>query len=608
MILLEVSTEAGRKIGGIYTVLRSKAPHIKAKLGDDYFLIGMYDEKCDSDVKFCDPPKELRSLIEQLEKEESIQVKFGRWIYGDDAQLLLINMRGLLSRKVHYIDNGMDKVDSFVNYYKFLLWKHFSVDSLMDNSWDISESIAFGVAAGKLIEKILPVLKKRDPKVVCHFHEWLTGPGLLYCKMSNLAVGTVFTTHATILGRTLSSHGRDVYAEAANSKVMVNQSDAYHYHIEAKHQIEQQSALKSNVFTTVSDTVGIEVKYIHGRSADVVTLNGMDFGEKKAKNGKKKLLSYVRNELMQFIEAYFVPYYNINMRNCKIIYISGRYEYTNKGFDIFVDSLAKLNEILKRSNYRGSVVGVIFSPSSISGPRDNLIKNYLLADKMSEVLQEVGVKDYFDTIGSTITAIDSVEDEQIKHELNTMKKGFRKDGDLPPINAFNLSYGNDSLINHCYSKGLMNREEDPVKIIFYPTYVNPNDGLLNMEYYTLLEGTDIGIFPSRYEPFGYTPVEAGLTNNISITSDTTGFGRYIETRLGDRENIERGVIVLKMFQQETDKVNTRLAGLLNELLMLNPKEFSLLQADANKVVRLCDWKDLVKNYFKAYDMALGKKG
>ncbi len=606
MLLLEVSTEAGRKIGGIYTVLRSKSPHVVKRQKDKYFLIGMYDERCDVDVKYEEVPKQFAKPIKDLMASTGIDVKYGRWVYGKNAPVFLINYKPLLNKEVVSIIEGVEKHDTFQNYHKFLLWKHFAVDSLMDSSWDLTESITWGICAGKLIEALLPTFKEIDRDVVCHFHEWLTGPALLYLKMNKVNLATVFTTHATVLGRSMSSAGRDVYLEAMSNDKGVNTSEAYRYKVEAKHFIERACAHNADVFTTVSETTAIEVEYILEKKPDVITLNGMDFEKDNNNTEKKHLKEYVANELRQFLESYFLPYYSIDLSRVTIAYISGRYEFLNKGFDIFIEGLAKLNERLKAENYPGVVFGLIFSPSAIKGPRQSVINNYLLLDKMGELLESIGINDLYTNYGSTLKAIDSVKDEELKHELLTMKKGFRKDADLPPVNVYELHYSSDIILNRCAEKKLLNSQEDRVKILFYPTYVNTNDGVLNMDYYTLLRGTDIGIFPSRYEPFGYTPVEAGMAKNVAITSDMTGFGRFINSKLGDCENIEHGVIVLKMLQRDQESVTSKLADILHEIITLEPKKFLQLKEDANVVVKLCDWKELIKNYFIAYELALKK--
>ena len=605
--LIEISSEAGRKVGGIYTVLRSKAPVLHKKFGDGYLLISFLDEKCSEDVKFTEPPERLRAIFDEL-ANEGIHCMYGKWIYGDNANVICLSAKGAGERPIDYTEGGVAKRDTGVNYFKYLLWKNYGIDSLMAKSWDFDENVVWGWGVNRLLEKIF-ASRYFDPKgTVLQFHEWIAGSALLFAKTAGLKVPTVFTTHATVLGRTLASSGVDVYAEAAKAKEPVSLNIAYNNRVEGKHQLELAAAREASVFTAVSESVALEAAYILGRKPDIITINGIDYSKSKWKDKRDKekhdLSQYARNELLQVLEACFISYYTQRYDDALLIYISGRYEFNNKGFDIFMQGVGKLNDRLKkRKGYCKRVFAMIFAPTAVKGPKVSILKNYLYLDKISEVLgqmPEIRGKPYV----NLQTSMSRLSDEK-RRDIEIMMKDLVKDGPVPHINCYDLVDGNDAIIKTCVQVGLDNQEDDVVKVIFYPTYAKPNDGLMNLNYYDVISAMDVGIFPSRYEPFGYTPVEAAMEMSIAVTSDTSGFGKFI---LKSAKGGQKGVKVLHLAGKSTAAAADELAGELERIYGLAPKKLDAEKTAAYKAMALLDWNKLVANYYKAYGMAMQKAG
>lgn len=599
--LIEISSEAGRKIGGIYTVIRSKAAHLHRKFGDKYLLIGMLDEKCNEDIKWEEPTGKLREIFAELERE-GVRCKCGTWIYGDNSRIISVDAKAAGEKVVEFVnEKGLQK-DRQANYFKYILWKQFGIDSLMEKSWDFTENVVWGGGVGMLIEKLFSKGVFSEKETVMQFHEWIAGPALLYCKIKGVKAGTVFTTHATVLGRTLSSAGVDVYGDSLRADGPISLNVAYANRVEGKHQLEAAAARECTIFTTVSETVADEVKYILGRKADVVTVNGIEFGEEKNEKDTLDLSEYARTELRQFLEACFVSYYQQRYDDALFVYISGRYEFTNKGFDIFIDAMGRLNGKLKKSKKNTRrVFAFIFAPSSVKGPKISIIKNYLLMDKISEVLERVPELRGL----SYVNVQDAISKLQgsVKLDLENMARGFVKDGEKPHINCYDLSYLNDSIIQACVASGLDNCKENVVKAIFYPTYMKPNDGLMDLNYYDIISAMDVGVFPSRYEPFGYTPVETAVKMGIAVTSDMTGFGRHIMKKAKSRDS---GVVVLRMVGRTKEQAAQELANELERIYCLTPQKLEAQKINAYRMMRYVDWKSLVKNYYRAYEMALDK--
>ncbi|MCX6769387.1 MAG: glycogen/starch synthase [Candidatus Micrarchaeota archaeon] len=600
--VIEVSSEAGRKIGGIYTVLRSKAKYLHKEFGNKYLLIGMLDEKCGEDIAFESPPSEIAKIFSKLEAE-GINCKYGKWKYGDNAQIISVDARQAGEKTVEYVNGALQR-DTQKNYLKFLLWKNFGVDSLMEKSWDFDENIVWCFGVGRLLEEIFLANLYDTKSTVLQCHEWIAGAALLYCKIRVPEVASVFTTHATVLGRTLASAGVDVYGVASSAKEPISTNAAYANRVEGKHQLEAAAARECTVFTTVSETVAQEVKYILGRAADIVTVNGIEYEAKKMDSQEMRVLSqHARRELCQLLEACFISYYEQRYDDALFTYISGRYEFTNKGFDLYIEALGKLNAKLRKSSKNARrVFAFVCAPSSVRGPKISIIKNYLLLDKIGdilEVLPELHGKPYINMQSSL-----SLLSGEIRADIENMAKGFIKDGDRPHINCYDLTYANDAIINACVKAGLTNSKDDVVKVIFYPTYMKPNDGLMNLNYYDVISAMDVGVFPSRYEPFGYTPVEAASVEDIAITSDMTGFGRFI------MKKAEKGcgVDVIRMAGRSASQSSDELADRLEEYYRMTPEKLESAKRSAYRMMKHVDWGALVRNYYSAYELALEKKG
>ncbi|MCX8163381.1 MAG: hypothetical protein N3D10_02385 [Candidatus Micrarchaeota archaeon] len=604
LVVFEISSEVARKIGGIYTVIKTKSSYIQKYYPNSYYYIGFYDERCTQEVKLLSPPSYLKKIFDEL-AQHGIYCYYGLWLYAENAPTILVDAKQFSSKLVEYTDdNGTNRHDIQLNYIKYQLWRYFTIDSLMEKSWDFSENVAWGWAVGILLEKILNSEEFKTKKVVGQFHEWITGAALLYCKLKNLPIACVFTTHATVLGRTLSATGVDVLSLATTSVTPIELSKAYELRVEGKHQLEVQAAKKADVFTCVSDVVGQEARYILGLYPDKITINGIDLENSIHESEIKNLANYVRAELLQLAEGVFLPYFTARYDNALLVFISGRYEFKNKGFDIFLKGLSYANKEIRTKGTKKDkqIIAFVFTPSSISGPKVSVIKNYLLIDKISEILDalpKISPKKHYPNI---IERVENTKNENLYYDLKAMLKNFVKESKDPPISLFDLNYPNDQIILTCLKEGLNNSSSNPVKVLFYPTYLNPNDGLINMNYSDVIAGMDVGVFPSRYEPFGYTPLEAALKCNIAVSTNWAGFGRYL---LSSKLYNEKAIKILNLNQSD-EKIAQDLGNFFIDLYYSEPEELFKRKEEAFKMTKLFDWAELVKNYVQAYNLAVEK--
>ena len=457
--LFEVSWEVCNKVGGIYTVIATKSLYLKEKLQRHHILVGP-DVWMDTDANpdFIEDPVLFRPW-KAAAAAEGIRVRIGRWNVPGKPVAILVDFRQYLTKQ-----------DAILAEY----WKRFGVDSLTGN-WDYKENALFGYAAGKVIESFYKFNLSSSDRVAAQFHEWQTGAGLLYLKASKLPIATVFTTHATVVGRCLAGNNLPLYdrLDSFDADVMARE-----FNVTARHSLEKMSALNADIFTTVSDITARECRRFLGRPVDIVTPNGFEnsFTPSTVEefNTLRKLARKRLSEVAAAMSGAPVP------ENSIILGIGGRYEYRNKGLDVFLDALDKVN----RSEYSGPPVhAFIMIPSGHNGPDKRLLAK----------MEGNGEEDYV---------------TRVSHVL------MDQEGDI--------------LTRRMSELGLVNGPSDKVKVYFIPSYLNGSDGIFNMKYYDLLVGLDLGVFPSYYEPWGYTPLESLAFSLPTLTTTLAGFGTWVE--------------------------------------------------------------------------------
>ncbi len=597
--VFEISSEAGRKVGGIYTVLKTKSGEMVRKFADRYFLVGYYDTHSARDEFTEHPvPEEFAPLIQELH-DRGIDVRYGRWSEGNNAQIFLVDGWKHSSDTVQ-VPFGSGK-DSRLNLLKYQLWKTYGIDSLFISS-DFNESVVWANAVGMLIEGLVKLPHFKGEKIVCHAHEWIAGPALLHLKSQKVPVATVFTTHATVLGRSLTSSGVNLMklvGEGLKKGEVISPQEAYRYKLEGKHQMEVTCAREADIFTTVSNTVALEVQYVLGRKPDVVTLNGIDLESVISPGNDATRTS--RGEIDNFVEAMFLPHYEIKPGNCIYTYLAGRYEFENKGIDLFIDALGQTNRRAKELPDGKTLVAFLFVPSNATEPVEQLTENMLIIDRVKEILIEAGEKNY-----DVVEILEKQRGNKKFASIAKLYNGLRKTQDGPQLCAMKLNYFGDSILNRIKQNNLLNRKEDKVKVIFYPTYLKPGDGVLNMEYYDVMAGCDMGVFPSRYEPWGYTPVEAAALLTLAVTSEAAGFGKFILNQYGSTQG--RGIKVVLTEGKKDEEIVSQLSDILVSVATMPPTELAALKQDAQDMIQVCDWKTQIRNYLLAYELAIKSLG
>ena len=531
--LFEVSWEVCNKVGGIYTVISTKALHQKEQLGRHHIMIGpdvwMHTA---GNPDFLEDPALYRAWKTKA-AEEGIRVRTGRWNVPGRPMAILVDYKQFLTRQ-----------DAILGDY----WRRFGVDSLTGN-WDYKESALFGYAAGRVIESFYKFNLYSTDRVVAQFHEWQTGAGLLYIKGAGIPVATVFTTHATMIGRCICGNNLPLYKnlEGYNGDEM-----ARRFGVVARHSLEKMSALNADVFTTVSSITARECKQVHGRPVDIVTPNGFEnsFTPASDKEWEEKRAA-ARARLIGIASAMSgteVP------ENAVLVGIGGRYEYRNKGIDVFIDALAKLRD----ADLGGRELhAFIMIPSGHNGP------DRALMQKLA-----TGQGDYTTQVSHAL----------MDPEWDTVTRRFDE-------------------------VGLKNFPKDRVKVYFIPSYLNGSDGIFNMTYYDLLVGLDATLFPSYYEPWGYTPLESLAFRVPTLTTSLAGFGQWVRDHYGKDHP---GIAVVDRDDDNYFEVVDAVAARMCEIASLDKEGRARYSASARDVADIALWDNQIKYYNEAYSTAIGK--
>jgi len=545
--LFEVSWEVCNKIGGIHTVVSTKAKSLVDRLNDKYITIGPdVWKETHGNPEFVEDKYLFRAWRKQANKN-GLYFRVGRWNVPGQPVAVLVDFTPLFAEKNKIFGN---------------LWEKFGLNSL-DAQWDFTEPVMFGYAAGQIIESFYNFHLSEYDRIVAHFHDWMTASGILYLSEKVSQVGTLFTTHGTTLARAMANKGMPLNLD---DKELNPGSIAHDLGIVARHELEALGAKKADAFTTVSQPTANECKVFLGKGVDLLTPNGFEstFVPEGPEFAEKR--STARNQLIKVAQGLLnqpIP------QNAFLVGISGRYEMKNKGIDLFIDALGKLNNNDKLNN---TVVAFITVPAAQTGARPEVIKRIENPDFSNPVSHEF-----------------------VSHLL--------------------VDESSDEILKRIASAKLTNSPSDKVKVVFVPSYLTGNDGVVNLGYFDALIGLDLTAYPSYYEPWGYTPMESLAFRVPTITTSLTGFGDWVKTnfpKIGkavgiiERTNGNNQVyaskmteLMLKTFSGKDAGVLTDKADNYNALVHKNQLDS---RNEASKIAAKALWNSQIENYFGAFNI------
>ena len=534
--IFEASWEVCNKVGGIYTVLSTRAKTLQDTNKDKIIFIGP-DFWKETACPYFQEEKALFADWQWEAKEQGISVRVGRWDIPGKPIAILVDFNPYFAKK---------------NEIYTWLWESYQVDSLHAYG-DYDEASMFSYAAALVVESFYRHYLDASKKVVFHANEWMCGLGALYINQRVPEIATIFTTHATSIGRSIAGNQKPLYDYlfAYNGDQM-----ACELNMQSKHSIEKQTAHHVDCFTTVSDITARECVELLDKPVDVVLPNGFEntFVPKMPAFTRKRNLA--RRKMLDVANALLGE--NLS-DDTLIVSTSGRYEFRNKGIDVFVEAM---NRLLRDRDLKKKVLAFIVVPGWVGEPRQDL-------------KERLASRQQYDT---------PLEVPQVTHWLHNM--------------------GHDNVLNMMKFYDMHNRREDNVKVIFLPCYLDGKDGILNLSYYDVVLGNDLCIYPSYYEPWGYTPLEAVAFKVPCITTDLAGFGLWANKVFGHAGEIQDGVKVI----HRTDYNYSEVADIIKDTVAfysgLSQKEIEACRKNAEALSKKALWSEFIQYYNEAYDFAL----
>lgn len=535
--IFESSWEVCNKVGGIYTVLSTRAKTLQNVFPDRIFFIGPDVWLGKENPLFTEDEKMLLAWHKHATEKDGLKIRIGRWNIPGHPIAILVDFTPFYEQKNDIYTQA---------------WIDYQVDSLHAYG-DYDEASMFSYAAGKVVESYYRYNLQASDKVIYQAHEWMTGLGALYIQKHVPEIATIFTTHATSIGRSIAGNNKPLYDYlfAYNGDQM-----AQELNMESKHSIEKQTAHHVDCFTTVSEITNHECSELLDKSADVVLMNGFedDFVPKGTLFAKKR--KHARETLLNMANKLMGIHLTDDMM---IIGTSGRYEFKNKGINVYLEAL---NRLTRDKNLKKEVLAFIYVPGWVGEAREDL-RERLDSDK-----------DY-DT---------PLECPFITHWLHNMSH----DQVLDMLKYLNMSNGADT----------------KVKVVFVPCYLDGKDGILKELYYDLLIGMDLSVYPSYYEPWGYTPLESIAFKVPTITTDLAGFGLWVNSLKGGSSTLKDGVKVIHRADYNYSEVADVIKDTISEFSTLTDTEINKIRKNAANIAEKALWKHFIQYYYEAYDVAL----
>ena len=539
--VFESSWEVCNKVGGIYTVLSTRAKTLVEQLDDHLLFIGPDFWRGKDNPLFTEDNAMWAKWVKKA-KGEGINVRVGRWNIPGRPCVVLVDFAPYFVARDHIYGEA---------------WASYGVDSLHAYG-DYDEASMFSYAAGRVVESYYNYfLSKGNERIVYQAHEWMTGLGALYVRSHVPAIATIFTTHATSIGRSIAGNNKPLYdyLYAYNGNQM-----AQELNMEAKHSVERQTAHNVDCFTTVSDVTARECEELLDRQCDAVLMNGFesDFvptGQKFASSRRQ-----ARQKLLRVANALTGVEYPADTI---IVATSGRYEFKNKGIDVYLEAMHRLDW---QQDLQRPVLAFVEVPAWVAGPR----------------------RDLQERLASDTVYTSPLPMPFLTHNLNAVES----DNVLNALRMFDKS----------------NRPEEKVKVIFVPCYLDGRDGIFNMSYYDVLIGNDLSIYPSYYEPWGYTPLESVAFHVPCITTSLSGFGMWANKVKGDSQfsTLEDGVEVIPRTDYNYGDVADGIVRAVLRFAAWDKKAVDKARSNAARLSEKALWSHFIQYYYDAYDIALRK--
>jgi glycogen(starch) synthase len=574
-LLIEVAWEVCNQVGGIYTVIRSKAPAMMANHGSKYCMVGPYLSKnIMAELEPLEQANDIFGLAAANLSKKGYEVIYAEWLITGKPRVILLNPNAIEEKAMAVI--------------KYLLWKNHSI-SIPEGNKLIDQVVGLAYLTKLFFDEVSKL--STDQKVIGHFHEWMAGLPILDIKRDGMPVKTVFTTHATQLGRHLAINSPLFYAHLPFFKW---EDEAHKFGVATEASIEYGCAQSCDVMTTVSDVTARECKHLLRRQPDVILPNGLNIQRFEALHEFQNLHARHKDKIHQFVMGHFFHSYSFDLDKTIYFFTSGRYEYKNKGFDLTLEALVHLNEQLKRENSEYTVVMFFITKREFYSIKPEVLQSRAVMEEVRQTCEAIERQ-----VGKRLFYESTISQDHRLPQLNDFVDEYWK---LRYRRTKLVNEEQDDIIQFLLRRNLLNREEDKVKVVYHPDFINSTNPLFGMDYSHFVRGCHLGIFPSYYEPWGYTPLECMASGVPAVTSDLSGFGDYLLRNMPDHE--KGGMFVVERGKRTFDWSAKQLAAFLYKFLMQDRRSRIQQRNQVENYSAVFDWENLIKYYEDAYVKAL----
>jgi glycogen(starch) synthase len=557
------------------------------RCGEDYCLIGPYREST-AKVELEHEPHRgaLAEAVEEM-RNRGVGLHCGRWVITGRPRVILVDLASL---------------QKHLNEMKYFLWHDLGLPSPA-NDPEADGIIAFGYAVADLLAALHARIGERA--MLAQFHEWQAAVALPILKHRKVPLPTIFTTHATLVGRSLSAANADLYGHLGDIKA---EAVANEHGFQHRFQVERAAARAADVFTTVSEITAQEAEQFLGRRPDALLPNGLHVERFAAPHEFQNLHMQCKEQIHEFVMGHFFPSYTFDLERTLYVFTAGRYEYRNKGFDVLIEALYELNRRLKAERRGVTVVAFVIAPAPFHALNVEALNRQAMFNELQETcqsIQETMGRQLFRTlIAGRLPTTDDLLDEYARVRLQRMMYAWRQ-GRQPTIVTHDLRDDvHDPILCHLRRRNLLNAGDDPVKVVFHPEFLTPTNPVLGLEYDQFVRGCNLGVFPSYYEPWGYTPMECIVRGIPAITSDLSGFGAYLMGHFPDHDT--SGLYVARRRRVTFDKIVYQVAGWLHALTHMSLRDRITQRNRVESHAEYFSWRNMAQYYAAARRAALRK--
>jgi glycogen synthase len=587
--IVEVAWEVCNQVGGIYTVIRSKAPCMVQHANGPYCMVGPYlSRNIQAELEPLDDQQDVFGQAAAILRKRGYDVHYAEWLVTGKPRVVLLNPNAVQDKSLSVV--------------KYLLWKNHGLSTPANNNL-INQVVSFGFLTKLFFDELIKLIDNKQT-VIAHFHEWMAGLPIIDMKREEMPVKTVFTTHATQLGRHLAINSPLFYAHLPFFKW---EEEAKKFGVETEARIEFACAQKADILSTVSEVTARECKHLLKRKPEIVLPNGLNIERFEALHEFQNQHVMYKEEIHRFIMAHFFQSFPFDLNKTIYFFTSGRYEFRNKGFDLTIEALHRLNQRLIKEKTDVTVVMFFVTKRDYHNIHPEVLQSKAMMQELFQtteaIQQQVGKHLFFESTvrdDNHLPDLNTFVDEYWKLRYRRILQAWKTKKNPLIITHRLVNEEGDEVLKALHAKKLVNNADDPVKIVYHPDFITTNSPLFGMDYNQFVRGCHIGVFPSYYEPWGYTPLECMASGIPSITSDLSGFGDYILHHIQDHEKF--GLFVIERGKRTFDWSANQLADVMYKFLMQSMRERIMQRNNVENNSHIFDWTNLIKHYSEAYEI------